>query len=336
MEKRIKFWGLCLLLGISLTGFALTNGNVTDLQEKAADFSGKLAESLPFNSTLGLNWSDAFIGKLFPSVPPHFGAGVGLGFTTIPMSGMKGIANLAGVGANLPSMDKLIMPVYTVEARLGGLFLPFDVGVKFGYLALDSIPLIDVSLDYMLAGADIRYAVLEGGIVLPKIILGVGFNYLKGGVGIEGNQTPIEFTYGTSDSFSLEKSRLGFEWGTKSLDFKAQISKSLFIVTPYAGLGLSYAWSNAGYRLTSKVTRNGNPIGQSDINAINAALKEAGRESMDVTPDGISSIIENSDLSFRAFGGISLNLAVFKIDLTGLYSFMDGNYGLSLGFRFQL
>jgi hypothetical protein len=315
-----------------MPGFALPP-DVKDLQKGAADFSGDLAKSLPLNASLGLNWSDAYIGNLFTGAPHHFGVGVSLGFTTIPMAGMKDIAGLMD-SSGLPDMDKLIMPAYTAEARIGGIVLPFDVGFKFGYLNLDSLPLTSINVNYLLVGADIRYAVLEGD-VLPKIIVGVGFNYLKGGVGYEIGSSQ-KFSYGSVNEIALSDPKINFEWGTKSLDFKAQISKSLLIVTPYLGLGLSYAWSNAGYKFDSKVNVNGHPVSAADIKEINDYLKSAGMETMGVSAGGISSIIEDSALGIRVFGGLSVNMAVFMIDLTGLYSFRDSNYGVSLGFRFQL
>ena len=40
--------------------------------------------------------------------------------------------------------------------------------------------------------------------------------------------------------------------------------------------------------------------------------------------------------AFRAFGGLSINLLIAHIDITGMYDFLGQNYGLTLGARVQL
>ncbi len=56
----------------------------------------------------------------------------------------------------------------------------------------------------------------------------------------------------------------------------------------------------------------------------------------DLDKTGFSSEAEFSGWSFRVFGGMSINLALFKIDVTGMYNFIDKNYGISLGTRLQI
>ena len=38
----------------------------------------------------------------------------------------------------------------------------------------------------------------------------------------------------------------------------------------------------------------------------------------------------------RLYGGVSVNLFIVKIDVTGMYDLLGGNYGLTLGTRIQL
>lgn len=335
MNKRIKigFFALILLVGISLSGFSQTPPDLKNIQKAVASFSGDLAKSLPFNSSLGLNWADAYIGKVFPSIPPHFGIGGSFGFTTMELPIMKELAGY--LGYNLPfDIGKMFLPAYAAEGRLGGFFLPFDVGFKFGYLPPVGLWSTDLNMNYLMVGADIRYAILDGKskVILPTISIGVGVNYLKGGVGgkVGSDQT---ISYG-AESFTLSKPDINLKWDTLSLDFKAQISKSFLIITPYLGIGASYAWSHAGYSVDATVTDGGG--GTVDIPAINSYLSSLGLDGVDVDSSGISSIIKNSAFNLRAFGGFSLNLMVFRLDFTGLYSFRDNNYGASFGFRFQL
>jgi hypothetical protein len=73
-----------------------------------------------------------------------------------------------------------------------------------------------------------------------------------------------------------------------------------------------------------------------ELDELKTNLKAAGLGDIAVTTNGFVSIIENSGVSFRAFGGLSVNLTVIRIDLTGMYNLTDQNWGISLGTRFQL
>jgi hypothetical protein len=327
MYKTGKTSAINVLLVFLVSSLGFSQTELKQLQEKAGDFSDALAKSLPFNAALGLNWSDAYIGKLFPSAPPHLGVGGSFGFTTIDMGAANDLAE--ALGFSIPfDTKKLMLPAYAGEARLGGLFLPFDVGVKAGFLP--SVGLwgnSNVKTNYMMFGADIRYALIEGGVILPKISLGVGFNYLKGGLeaSVGGART---YGFDGGGVVTMGSPDVNLFWNTKALDFKVQLSKSFFIITPYLGLGASYAWSEAGYEAEAPVTVTGGDP--------HAYLAANGLEGMDISNNKISSTIKASGFSARAFGGLSVNLALFKLDLTGLYNFRDSNYGFSLGARFQL
>ena len=119
------------------------------------------------------------------------------------------------------------------------------------------------------------------------------------------------------------------DWATSSLDFKAQISKSFVIVTPYLGIGASNGWSKAGYSVETTVTDSAG-----NIEAAKALCKQFGI--YDLSTTGFSSSSKFTGWSFRTFGGLSFNAAILRIDLTGLYNFVDTNYGLSLGVRIQI
>jgi len=331
-KRKIRFIFAVIILftGISFRGFTQTT-DLKDIQKAVSDFSAELARSVPFNSSLGLNWSDAYIGKLFPSLPPHFGVGVSFGFSTIKLPLIKTLAGYFGY--DLPfNANKLFLPAYAGEARLGGIFLPFDVGFKFGYLPPVGLWGRGVNMNYFLAGGDLRYALLDKGI-LPKISLGIGINYMKSGIsGKVGKSLNID--YDVSDSIIIDKPEVNIKWDAFSLDFKAQISQSLVIFTPYLGIAGSYAWSSAGYSVNAGITDGiGNPIDATDIKDYVSSL---GLKGLDIDDSGMSSIIKNKAFSFRVFGGLSLDLVKFRLDFTGLYSFLDKNFGASVGFRFQL
>ena len=326
---RVALIGILLCLFVAVSGFSETT--LKDLQKVMDDFSENMANSLPFNSTIGLNWSHAHIGQ-FLGVPPHFGVGVSLGLTTMDAGAFDNLLKQFGI-SSLPDFGGFPVPGYTVEGRIGGFVLPFDAGIKFGYMPLS---LGDVKLDYLLVGGDIRYAVLKGNAILPTVSLGIGFNYMDGGLSKKIDEDRMfNFPY-LSDTATLTVGApdVGITWETKTLDFKAQVSKSLFIITPYLGLGASYGWSRAGYSIDSKITAKDSSDNPLALNDVRSAIKAFGIDNVDGA--GFSSEKEISGLSFRTFGGLSFNLAFIKIDLTGMYNFSDGNYGVTLGTRFQL
>ena len=332
-----------LLLGVTNIGFAQQGQQLQEIQEGVVDLAEGISKSLPFNSALGLNWSDAYIGQVFPGSPAHFGAGISVGLTTMEMAPIENLLGYLGSDISL-GWSKMPIPAYTVEGRIGGFSFPFDIGLKFGYLP--SLAISDITLNYLLVGGDIRYAVMDGmtNTARPNLSVGLGLNYLSGGVGASiGGTQEISFDdYFTGYKYTilLDQPEMNLDWHTFSLDLKAQISKTFSILTPYLGLGGSYAWTSTGYSVNADVRmRRGsgafNPIGQAEIDTLNRYLQDAGLEPMDIDAKGISSIIENSAFNVRAYGGFSVNLSAFRLDLTGLFNFLDQNLGVSLGFRFQ-
>jgi len=305
--------------------------DIEDLQSGAEDLVETLAGSLAFNSTVGLNWSDAYIGQLI-GVPPHFGVGVTVGTTTI--DGGKVVSLMEDLGYELPSSleSSIPLPAMTAEARIGGFILPFDIGVKAGYLPEGTIKVEDLKVNYLLAGADIRYALVKGGLVLPKVSVGLGVNYMKGGLGTSVGED-LSYTYNdgaTTYSIDASAPEVGIEWQATVIDLKVQVSKSLIIFTPYLGLGASYGMTKVGYYIDSDVTYS------HPKDVIEDALEAGGVEVPELSDSGITYDKELSAWGFRAFGGLSVNMLVLKLDLTGMYNFADGQLGGSVGLRFQL
>jgi hypothetical protein len=329
MKSMKKVLGFVLGMAIFVSA-PLFPQNLADLQKAADEFSGALAKSLPFNAALGLNWADAYIGKLFPSVPPHFGVGAALGYTTMDFAAFDGLLNQFGL--SVPGgfdLGQMALPAYVAEARIGGFVLPFDVGLKFG--AFKNLGTSSASVDYTLLGGELRYAIIDGKekLLLPNLSVGVGLNYLNGSFTKTGSALNFSIPP-TPDQLQLSDSKVKLQWETLALDFKAQVSKSFLILTPYAGLGASHAWSSAGY------TAEGTFAVAPNSGAINTALEGAGVKGIDFSGNGFSTIFEETGWSLRAFGGLSVNLALFRLDLTGLFNFFDGNYGVTLGGRLQI
>ncbi|MFW6215137.1 MAG: hypothetical protein ACOC45_04245 [Alkalispirochaetaceae bacterium] len=336
---------------------AWTQTTIGDYEEGFQSFVDEFARSLPMNSTVGLNWSDAYIGQLV-SVPPSFGVGVTTGVTTIPYAAFDGLFD--DLGLDIPteisefSAVGVPFPAYTVDARVGGFLLPFDVGLKFGALP-GGVDFGDVSLEYTLFGADVRYAVIEQGMgVLPDLSIGVGYNRLNGAVSLPSGIGQIEVSEVPDDpndpestvTLALDEPQLDFDWGANVFDFRAQASKKILFLEPHFGIGAALGIADANAGLTTEVYTDDNGNGSLDtgealtdaeIEQIKNAAAEAGvslPSDFDQTGLGVESNVNS--FAFRIFGGTSFNILILRLDLGLMYNITSGSVGGTLGARVQL
>jgi hypothetical protein len=313
-------------------------------------FAEGVASSLPLNSAVGLNWSDAYIGQF-----PHFGVGLTVGASTIPFEAAKIVLDTLDLTDQItgdPQLSRIAeigmpLPAYTVEARLGGIILPFDAGVKVGILPPDfnAGALVEgLSLDYTNLGFDVRVPLLEERGLIPELSVGGGYNYLRanfGFAGILGENLNIQsFDDPRPDvtktyNVTMEDPSVNFQWSANVIDLKAQVSKKLLLFRPYAGFGASVGFGSAGSGFESELQG----ITETEINEINAWAAEEDMEAP--LPElSDSSFYVNASMgsgwAFRAFGGMSIELLILKIDITGMYDFLGNNFGVTLGTRIQL
>jgi hypothetical protein len=326
-----------LLILCMAAGMGFSQVPILEYKKGIEDFADDLAAVLPLNSSIGLNWNDAYIGQIL-DVPPHFALGVTAGVTTIPYAPIKNLVEdaMGGNSDDIPSFIRSMgvpVPAGVVDARIGGAFLPFDVGLKFGYLKLD---MNKVEVDYLLMGGDIRYCVIEQLVAIPEISVGVGFNYMKTNATLSGimDSTTIDASsaFGNpanTDTLTIGSPDLYLEMETKVIDFKVQASWNLLVVEPSIGLGASYGISRVAAGAESTLKYNGNLI---DGNKV-SALENAG---FDVDSAGIGYTKNVSAFTYRAFGGIGFHLPFVRLDVGLLYGINTGSYGASFGGRFQL
>jgi len=289
MKKTISI----LLVSIFALAFSFAQTAQETIDAKMGLFLDELNKSIPDNAVSGTTWSDAYIGSII-GVPPHFGIGATTTFTKFDTSSLQPLLDLFGVSTPIPGMP---LPAYAVEARVGGLILPFDVGARFGYLPSTTIS--GITIDYLTFGADVRFCLMEEGIIKPDISIGAGYYYEK--FGLSYTYTPT-LNYG---GYSATLAPLTVTVGTSTniFDFKAQLSKSLLIFTPYIGIAESVALSNSTYDF--------------------AGFFNGSRDSGTV-------------YGTRVYGGLSLNILLLKINLSGSYNFINENWGLNAGLRVQL
>lgn len=188
------------------------------------DFSGELGLAVPQAAVQQNVYADAFIGKVFPTVPPHFAVGFNAGLTHVNTEGLAAAATMLGIS---DIEDSYYFPVMNADIRIGGVLLPFDAG--FSFMKLNSLETssfgADITVDFFTIAADIRYALIQEGLIKPNLSIGAGYSYNSG-------------------SFAV-----GSDYAEASVDYKVQtlyasvqLSKALNIpvvkigFTPFVGL----------------------------------------------------------------------------------------------------
>ncbi|TVR06005.1 MAG: hypothetical protein EA403_01225, partial [Spirochaetaceae bacterium] len=205
----------------------------------------------------------------------------------------------------------------------------FDFGVKFGTLGDGGLNAGNLKTEFLLVGGDVRYALMQQGLVRPNISVGVGFNHMRGQILVR-DAVSADYRVITGpdeDNDFVEISPRGdafVEWTTNVIDFKAQVSKSFIILTPYAGLAASYGISNAGGGIRFRSN-----LEQDDIDDLKAAGIDVDGRDIGVTSDA-------NGWSFRAFGGTSINILLLRLDLGLGYDLLGENFVGTVGTRIQL
>lgn len=301
MSKKIIAIGLVLLLALSAFG------NITPADKVSQglnDFSIQLFDVIPNVALQQGVWPEAWIGKVIPSVPPHFGVGTSFGVAKLPLEGLNNAisqlnAVAEGTGASLPSLgNNLVFPTLTVDARIGGIFLPFDIGVSF--MRLPNIKLGPLSFDFLTVGGSLRYAILQDKIVIPAVSVGMGFMYNKGYVEVK-----------VQDAAYI---RSAFE--TTTIFFEAQVSKKVFFLVPFVGFRGIIAKSTNNWEWAYNVTFEGYSMGEVEKGTVNRAFKDRFHP--------------------QIFGGIGFDIAMFHSNISASYDIVSSIWGASLSVKFQL
>jgi hypothetical protein len=322
----MKFSGKPILVSliILLLASQVNAIDLTSLQSNVNSFAEDMSKALPFYSTIGLNWSDAYIGNF-----PSFGVGLSAGLTTIDSKSINKLLDNFGIDIkNIPIISDIGFPLpnYVIDARIGVPSIPLDFGIKGGYLHPSLLKsFLGTGIKSTLIGADVRYAFVNSKIIPMRLSVGLGVNYLDGGISKEFET--LKFTNSGSD-FDVEKPTVDITWKTLNVELKLQASFPYKIITPYAGAGVIYAFSSqAGYKISSPKS----------IPLDTTTLKKSGVTN--TSEKSFETIIKNSDIksgiNTRVFGGLSFNLGYVRLDLTGMYEILNNNFGATLGLRFQ-
>ena len=337
---------VALLAALTGAAWAQFSGTVEDFQAYFSEFATAVANVLPATASIG-TWSPAYIGQF-----PHFGIGITAGGAFLPYDTMETTLGLLGV--TLPSEVAFMkdwglpFPAVAIDGRVGGFGLPFDLGVRVGFIPESARGMFgNIGVDYLLAGGDIRIPILKDKGFVPALSIGVGYTFMRGAVAIPDamgtGDTDIDLSGlmgATPYMLRATAPDLTFSWQTHAIIAKAQLSKNLLIFTPHLGLGAAYGISQAGGGVESslQVDDDGtfDPITAAQIAAIKQAFVDNGYEEPDISSDSFLVKADASGYSFWVYGGTSINILIIKVDLSAMYNLVGGGYGLSANVRVQL
>lgn len=328
MKRSIIIVSILALLSVG----AFAQVTLSDFQSSFEGFASDMVGTLAVNSTIGSNWSDAYIGGF-----PHFGAGIAVGAAFANADSAKAL--FSAMGGSLPSaLDSLGIPIpaAVLTAKIGIPFLPIDVGVKGGYIPPSVGQAINassgMSVDYTNIGIQVRYAVLKQNIVLPNISIGLSYNYQKGsitapsGIGSQSFTTPTD--QGTT-TITASDPQISLAWSSNVFDVTLQVSKKLLFVIPYLGAGYTFGTSTVDGGIASTVTTD-YPSG---VEALNAYFASVGGPT--ISDQGFTYSTDATSPVFRVYGGLSLRILI-DLDLQAMYVPATKSLGASATVRFQL
>lgn len=283
----------------SIKDYIPTDKPFTVAENGLNDFCDDLVDVLPNSQTQQNVYAEAWIGKLFPGF--HFGAGVNAGVSALDVSSLKDAALALGIDDVKDINDTLVFPTITVDARLGGIILPFDIGVTAMSIDTSKMDSVDknidpVAIDFFTIGADVRYAILQGGFLRPKWSVGAGFYYTKGGVDVDDDTA---------------KASLDFKSTTFMLN--TQASMKLLCLVPFIGGRALFSKTSVDWKVKAK---------WADIIADNADSYYDGvvdALTWGILPGSFSGSSSGFSVYPQVFGGVGLDLLFLNLTVSGSY-----------------
>jgi hypothetical protein len=331
-----KSLAIAAVVSLAASG-AFAQVDLSDFQSAFEGFAGDMAGALAVNSTIGSNWSDAYIGKF-----PHFGVGATAGAAFASSASAKTL--FEATGGTLPSeLENLGIPIpaAVITAKIGIPFLPIDIGLKGGYIPEPVGKAINASsgmtVDYKNIGVQIRYAIVKQNVVLPNISIGAAYNYQEGNIvapsGI-GSQTFNVTTDQGPTTISATDPEVKLNWSSNIFDFTLQVSKQLLFIIPYAGVGYSIGTSkvDGGVSSTLGSTYASGTYGNG-IAGLNSFFAANGGPT--IGDQGFTYSADAKSPVFRVYGGLSLRILV-DLDIQAMYVPATKALGGSATIRIQL
>lgn len=319
---------VALAIALSAAAALYPQSTLAGFETAFSSFAGDMAGSLALDSTIGSDWSDAYIGGF-----PNFGVGVTAGAAFVSSDGSSTLFNALAPGS-LPGAFKSLgipIPAVIATAKIGVPFLPIDIGIKGGYIPASAGAalrgLYGVSANYANMGIQVRYAIIKQNLLLPNISIGAAYDYQKGSITAPTGIGSQSLSDGAGDSITMSSPNLALSWTSNTFDFTAQVSKQLLFLIPYFGAGYTVGTSSVTGGLDSNISTTGSAT------AIATYLSANGGS---LTSTGFSYTASSSDPVFRVYGGLSFRVIIVDFDAQAIYVPAVKALGASLTARVQI
>ncbi len=291
-----------------------------ELDKELSDFAKQVADFVPRASTSTNLWADAHIGNLFPLKGlPHAGIGATAGGVLIPTSLMSTFSSAFSDPAK--TWEAFPLPAISMDARIGGIILPFDIGVHA--LLLDNFEHefwgMKVTIPTIFSyGGDVRLAILQEGVVLPALSIGVGYTYVKGEFDIESKD--VLSVSNILSSASTVRSHMEYE--TNIYSATVQLSKKILIITPF--VGAKAIAQDGTYKYGGSYTNV-------DGHTHTLSMAEV-KKTFDFTD--VSKAIKK--LNYNVFAGVGLDFFIIQTTVGVNYDFTDKTWAGSASIHIKI
>lgn len=284
VKKSIYLLASLMLFSVAVYSESVMNSKIEEsFRNELESFSTDFLRSAPSAAMQQNVWDDAFIGTLIPGI--KFGFGSTTGVSSLDVSGLKtAFETLENASSGVTKMASYIpnygvLPVTTIDVRLGGIILPFDIGFSVGmlkpkmsgfdfntpssiYNISDSINFdfgnVNIGINYLAIGVDARYCLYEG---IFDFSVGAGYYHLSQTLGLGMNYSGKSgFMDGVADFNTT--ANFGMSLKTDVITAQAQISKNFVVTTIFGGarLSVSKTTTSWGLDIEGNGTVEGNPI----------------------------------------------------------------------------
>ncbi|MDR0383341.1 MAG: hypothetical protein LBH50_05085 [Spirochaetaceae bacterium] len=321
-------------------GFSQQRTDLKTLSDALNDFSKDITGALPLMATVGLNWPDSYVGQLV-DIPPHWGAGITVGLTTLKIDKLNYLLSQLGYRSDDSFASKQLMPAYTIETRVGGLkSLPFDIGLKWGWLPY--IPLFNDSINYesCVFGLDFRWELVADRFMFPAISLGFEVDRATGGLRRKGSLT----VKSGSDDITVKNGMAGVYWETWAFYLKLTASKRFWEprLTVYGGLRTGASLTRTGIKFTDgdAISIGGTKLTAMSVNQMNsyqsAFRSIAGNNTtFEVTSDGIAGWRDSVGFSLSIYEGIAFHFYNTSVSLSFITDIAHFEMGANISFIYR-
>ncbi len=342
-----------------------------NISDGLTDFSHVLLKAIPEAATQQNVWSDSHIGNIYPSGIPHFGGGLTFGGTLIDTTGLKNAGSIimkefsdslensltsaAGVPVTVTSQigltvpDKFVLPTATADLRIGGLVLPFDIGIcammtNPGLFSVDlsdpesirkmsrginfNIMETNFSADYLALGLDARYRLAEESMFVPSVSLGGGYFITKGAFKVDSvSSKSLGEINGKNYGTQITEAGIGISYETEVFFLQGQASKNFGFITAFGGARALVSRTSTSWEWNYN-SKNDDP-------ALVALLSSSDGDSGIMVNDTASGVYSGdgkfdfSGIQPQLFAGCSFNFLCFQTGVSicaDVRSFFDSSY----------